>query len=80
LSVVLGSAGRLHLQALSPLSDTDSDLLGRIVPFLERAKRCQIFLAKCEDNLMVASADMAITAGWGITFSPSLFQMHSSNN
>jgi hypothetical protein len=29
---------------------------------------------------MVASADMAITAGWGITFSPSLFQMHSSNN
>lgn len=56
LSVVLGSARTLYLQVLSPLCDTDFDLLGGTKPSLERARRCQPLLGECRSNLTVASA------------------------
>lgn len=54
LSVVLGSAGRLYVQVLSHLHDTDFDLLGGTVPSLERARRCQPSLGEYRGNLTLA--------------------------
>lgn len=59
----------LYPQVLSPLSDADCDLLGEECSLLVGARRCQFFLGEWGDNLTVASADMAATAGWGMTFS-----------
>ena len=45
-----------------PLADTNSDLLGGMVPFFGKGRRYQPLLGRCGGNLMVACADLAIIA------------------